>query len=103
MLDGLQPSCSISCHPQNFSTPDVAGGEVAKRHVCLFEWDGRRGDLDSESLRQDQELLTVPPCVARDTADGAFVEQMALVVQSRDVAHVDPGQGQRSARAQGLQ
>ena len=56
-----------------------------------------RGRADPEPGRQPEELLAVGPGVGGDAAQPALLEQLAVVVQRRDVGQPDPGDGERAA------
>jgi hypothetical protein len=79
-------------------------GQVVERLVGLVEGVGGGGDLDRHRGGEVQELLAVPAGVGGHAADGALEVEVLLVVERRDVAQMDAGDGERAAaveRSQG--
>src|SRR5262249_7221331 len=89
-----------SLQRQNGGAAHPAAGQVGQRLVSLVEGVGGGGDLDPETLGQGEEVGGVAPGVGRDAAQRPLLEQVAGVVQGRDVGQVDARDRQRAAPAE---
>ena len=69
---------------------DPIAGQVGQRPVGGVERVRGRGHPDADAGGDGQEVLAVVPGVGRDAADLALLEQVALVVERRDVVRWMP-------------
>ena len=78
-------------------------GQIDERDIGLVERVRRRANRDAEPGGQLEEVVAVGPRVRRDTAELPLLEQVAVVVERRDLREVDAGEGQGAAPVEGAQ
>jgi hypothetical protein len=71
--------------------------QVSEGFVRLVEAIGHCVNSQRNSSGPSQELIAILSSVCRDAAEGSLFEQMALVIERRDVRQVDARNRQRSS------
>src|SRR5581483_1968089 len=84
-------------HVQHSRAGELVAGEISERLVRLVEGVRHGGDANRDGGGQGEELLAVVPGVGGDAAHLPLLEEVAGVVEGRDGAQVDTGDGQRAA------
>src|SRR5262249_21412166 len=94
-----QRGCS-SCVDQNGGAVDAAGLERAERLVCGTQVESLHARLNRNVCCELQQLLAVAPSRIGDAANTTFVIEELVVVNRRNLRHVNSGQRHRPASLQ---
>lgn len=88
---------------ENCSAVDPIFSQIDQSRVGIVEGVGSRRDLDPDPGGDFEERPPVGPRVCCHAAESPFFEEMTVVIQRRNVAQIDPGDGKGAPTVKSFQ